>query len=73
MLKTCHTATAAPSDFKLGQKLWRQSEHGVASWLRLINHHSAVIAIGGGSGTSKFYSNVTLLLTRSSLHLVGLL
>ena len=29
MLKTCHTATAAPSDFKLGQKLWRQSEHGV--------------------------------------------
>ena len=77
MLKTCHTATAAPSDFKLGQELWRpvnwwrQSEHGVASWLRLINHHSAVIAIGAGSGTSKFYS--TLLLTRSSLHLVGLL
>ena len=50
---------AAPSDFKLGQKLWRQSEHGVASWLlRLINHHSAVIAIGAGSGISKFYSTL---------------
>ena len=74
MLKTCHTATAAPSDFKLGQKLWRQSEHGVASWLlRLINHHSAVIAIGAGSGTSKFYSTLLTLLTRSSLHLVDLL
>ena len=48
-------------------------EHGVASWLRLINHHSAAIAIGGGSGTSKFYSTLKLLLTRSSLHLVGLL
>ena len=60
MLKTCHTATVAPSDFKLGQKLWRQSEHGVASWLGLINHHSAVIAIGAGtgSGTSMFYSTL---------------
>ena len=72
MLKTCHTATAAPSDFKLGQKLWRQSEHGVASWLGLINHHSAVIAIGAGSGSSKFYSTL-LTRPRSSLHLVGLL